>query len=121
MAVKDKPNEEYYSLKARLDKWGLILIVIYPFFGGILLVFGGAYLGHRLNQNYGVGLGFVVGFLVLATSSFYFCHKKIGFIYESKEMCQNCGVPMARWNGAYLALDYWCRRCGNKNYIDLQN
>lgn len=113
-------NEDYYALKARIDKWGVWLILVYPLFAGIILVFGGSWLGQRLFPEVGGMLGFFVGGAIWQASSLYLWKQKFGFIMHSKEQCQNCGMSMARWNGNWMTQDHVCRECGNNNSIDLK-
>lgn len=116
-----EPNEEYYYLKARLDKWGVWLILVYPLLSGIILVFGGIWLGHKFLPGATEILGFFGGGFLWQASCFYLWKRKFGFIMFSEEKCQNCNMSMARYSGAWLALDYMCRECGNNNSIELSS
>lgn len=119
MAVTSKPNEEYYLLKTRFDKWAVFTVFIYPLFSGIILVFGSSFLGNRLNPQYGYMIGFIVGGLLWQTTGLYLCISKLGFILRSKEKCQSCRTAIAYWNGFGFSIDYLCRKCGNNNSIEL--
>jgi len=117
MAVSQKRNEEYWALKARIDKWG-IWFGFGPLWTIVPLALIGAILTSRLFQEPVVGgfLGFVLGVTLL----FYFTKKKIGFLVESQESCQNCGISMAQVRGI-ATLDYLCRQCGNNNSLYLHD
>ncbi|MDB2438466.1 hypothetical protein N9W89_07095 [Hellea sp.] len=116
-----KRNEEYYALKARIDKWGVWVLLVYPFFSGVILVFGGASLGQRLLPTSGVPIGFFVGGPIWLASVLYLFKKKFGFIMNSAEKCQNYGIAMARNNDGVILQDYICRKCGNNNSVDLNS
>ena len=113
-------NEEYYALKDRLDKWGVWLILVYPFFGGIILLFGGMWLAHKYLSGPWEISGFLIGGFLWQGIALYLWKTKFGFIMYSKETCQKCNMAMARWNGVWLVQDHICRECGNNNSIDLK-
>lgn len=111
-------NEEYYALKGRLDKWSIWILLIYPFFGLFVLVFGSAWLGYKLLQGPWGILGFFIGGFLWQVIGIYLCKKTFGFVMYSKEECQKCHIAMARWNGAWVSQDYMCRECGNNNSLN---
>ena len=121
MAVSQKPNEEYWALKSRLDKWGLIVIFICPIIFLSTLGFGGSFIGGKLFPPYGFLIGFMIGGMTAQAICFTLWMKKLGFLMYSKEKCQNCGESIGRWNGAWIGIDYLCRSCGNNNSVDLHD
>ena len=112
-------NEEYYRLEARLNKWAVWLILVYPLLSGIVFIFGGMWLAHKFIPGPAETISFFGGGLLCQGSTFYLLKRKIGFTMFSQEKCQNCNISMARWNGFWLVQDYRCRECGNNNSIEL--
>ena len=113
-------NEEYWALKGRIDKWAGWLLVLGPIWTVLPLMFLGSVLTGRLFQEplSGLLIGLFAGVAIL----FYLIKKKIGFILQSEECCQNCGIPMAQQPGLiFPLLDYLCRRCGNNNSLDIHD
>jgi hypothetical protein len=89
MAVSEKPNEEYWELKARIKNFGFIFILICLFVFPTL-AFGGTFFGHKLFPSHGGLIGLLIGGLSTQTLVLTLLIKKVGFLIHSKEKFQRC-------------------------------
>jgi len=117
--MSQKPNPEYWALKARTKKWGMFVLFIFPLFTLPTLSIAGLFMGTKLfSSNHSV-LGFAIGGTFAYTLCFTLQIKKIGFLFQSKEKCQACGKPLAEWRIFTFKPYENCRWCGNDNRIEL--
>lgn len=121
MAVIQKPNENYWALKERLETWGNRATIINPLIALPTLGFGGAFIGGQLFPTHGFILGFVIGGIFAQAVCLTYWKRKLGFLMFSNARCQNCKEPLAQWHLNRIRLDNICLQCGNDNRIDLHD
>lgn len=120
--MTEKPNKEFWALKARIDEWKDRLL-LYAFVGLVTGAFGGAILGHLIWEPGGGAIGFILGGVSAQIGLAVLTKKTIGHVLQSKEECQKCRTPYGSrgMTGGSHQLDDICSYCGNDNRIDLHD
>lgn len=94
-----------------MDRWSVWVSIFAPIALIVAVLSGSVMLAMMFNPIVGL-IAFLFGGLAAGVTAFVVGSDKLRIADAVALNCPNCQTSVTHWNGAILAIDYLCRKCG---------